>query len=216
MDIREPQATDGATVSTAYRLAVSESNRLVIKYYDVPQVFVTKVGLYRVTDLTLKNLSSGFKSCNNFFDVIQHVECNHSMAEIADVLALDETEDPTPAGFPAQLKPRGMLNDSMKHQVVVVREEDSGGMVTIIHHYEVRGRSRITLDRMRMLSWGKLLLWNYVNYGSATRERVVLQLILARLTGAKKLCGDVTMNDVNDKKLPVNVFHAWRDRKSVV
>ena len=200
---------DNALTSTAYRLAVAESMRFVLKYFDVPQVFITNEGINSIRDLTLKQCSSSFKTCGSFFDIIRHVQCKMSMEEIADVLALDETEDPIPAGCPPQMKPRGRLDDEMKHQVVVSREEADDGTVVILHHYEVRGRGRFTMDRMNMLSWGTTQIWNYVTYGNTVKERVVLQLILARIQGAKKLCAEVTMTEIKDNKLPMNVD--WED-----
>ena len=81
-------------MSIAYRLAVSESLRLSVKFYDVPRVFTCKEGENELTDLTLKKPSSNCKCVNMFFDIIENVPCLLSMGQVGDVLALDETEVP--------------------------------------------------------------------------------------------------------------------------
>ena len=77
--------------------------------------------------------------------------------------------------------------------------------MTVVHHYEVKGKHRITIDTARRMSWAHLRLWSYANFGNSVRERVVLQLILQRLKGAKKLVAETTMPEGKDGKLPQNV-----------
>ncbi len=77
--------------------------------------------------------------------------------------------------------------------------------MTVVHHYEVKGKHRITIDMARRMSWAHLRLWSYSSYGNSARERTILQLILMRLKGAKKLTGETAMPDGKDGKLPQNV-----------
>ena len=65
---------------------------MTMRYFDVPQVFTSTDGENTIDDLTLKDPSPSSKCVNQFFDVVKNVQCDKTLKEIADVLALDETE----------------------------------------------------------------------------------------------------------------------------
>ncbi len=79
-------------MSLPYRLAAAEARMMTLRYFDVPQVFACTEGENTIDDLILKDPSPSSKCVNQFFDVVNNVQCDKTLEQIADVLALDETE----------------------------------------------------------------------------------------------------------------------------